>query len=65
MTDPLKPELRLLVMLGSIAVHAEEMLDVKKGHIFDMEILKALLNSPEVKTWLKEMDKMALLPVKR
>jgi hypothetical protein len=41
------------------------MLDVKKGHVFDIETLKALLDAPEVKEWLVEMNKMSLLPVKR
>lgn len=60
----LKPSAVILIKLGSIAVHAEEMLS-GKGHHFDVEVLKALLNDSDVKTWLAEMDKLALLPQKR
>jgi len=60
----LKPSAVILIKLGSIAVHAEEMLS-ETGHHFDVEVLKALLNDSDVKTWLAEMDKLALLPKKR
>ncbi len=63
--NPLKPDPRLLVTLGSIVVHTEEMLDTKKGHVFDLETLQAMLNSKEIQEWLAEMNKMALIPVKR
>ena len=63
--NPLKPDPTLLVKLGSAIVHADEMLDPVKGHHFDMKTFKALLADPEIQEWLKEMGKMALLPVKR
>jgi hypothetical protein len=64
MNDPLEPEITLLIKLGSIAVHADEMLS-PKGHEYDKIALKGLLNDPEVIEWLSKMDKMAFLPKKR
>lgn len=72
MSDPLKPPLSLLVKLGSIAVHCEELLapprlDKKRGHVggheFDKTAAEQLLNDPEVKAWIKQMG--AFMPVKR
>lgn len=62
--DPLKPTTLLLVKLGSIAVHAEELLS-PKAHTFDMHALRTLLESADVQAWLKEMADMAFVPVKR
>jgi hypothetical protein len=62
--DPLKPSLTLLVKLGSLAVHIEEMLS-PGGHAFDKNAIDQILNDPEVKEWLKDMDDMAFLPKKR
>lgn len=70
--DPLHPPLSLLVKLGSIAVHCEELLtpprlDKKRGHVgghgFDKIATEQLLNDPEVKAWIKAMG--AFLPKKR
>ena len=58
------PSLTLLVKIGSIAVHAEEMIG-PNGHAFDREVLLALLADEEVSEWLGLMDKKGLLPVKR
>lgn len=63
-SDPLKPSVALLVKLGSIAVHVEEMMS-PKGHHFDRAALRTLLDDQEVIEWRKAMDKMAMLPVKR
>jgi hypothetical protein len=52
------------VKLGSIAVHAEEYAS-PKGHPFDRDALKTLYADPEVIEWRKQMDAMAMLPVKR
>lgn len=60
----LAPKPSLLAKLGSIAVHVEEALSVK-GHRFDIEALRTLLNDEEVKTWLKEMGALAMIPKKR
>lgn len=63
-TDPLNPCLPLLVKLGSIAVHAEELLS-PDGHAFDRVALQDLLTDPDVVAWRAAMDAQALLPVKR
>lgn len=62
--DPLKPNPQLLIKLGSIAVHVEELLS-PDGHEFDKIALDGLLKDPQVKEWIEQMDKMAFLPVKR
>jgi hypothetical protein len=45
---PLKPSPSLLSKLGSIVVHAEELIDPIQSHHFDMVALKSVLNDPEV-----------------
>lgn len=60
--DPLKPRLELLMKLGSIAVHTDELLS-PGGHNYDMEALKPMLRDPEVREWIKDMG--VYLPVKR
>lgn len=62
--NPLKPKITVLIKLGSIAVHVEEMLS-SKGHEFDRHALDTVLNDPEVKEWLNAMDNLAFLPLKR
>jgi hypothetical protein len=62
MADELKPGLSLLVKLGSIAVHVEEMLGTT-GHTFDRYALKTLLDDAEVKQWIKDMG--VYMPIKR
>lgn len=62
--NPLKPPAAVLVKLGSIAVHAEELLS-PKGHHFDRVALETLFNDPEVRGWLAQMDAMAMIPKKR
>lgn len=64
MSDSLNPPLSVLTKLGSIAVHVEEMLS-PNGHHFDRLALESLMSDPEVEDWMKDMRKMALLPVKR
>jgi hypothetical protein len=61
---PLNPSVALLVKLGSIIVHAEELLS-PGGHHYDSIALRQLIEDEEVKTWLIAMDKMAFLPKKR
>lgn len=63
-SDPLKPSVSLLVKIGSIAVHADEILS-PSAHSFDRHALQTLFDDEEVKTWLGQMNKMAMLPVKR
>lgn len=62
--NALKPPPSTLVKLGSIAVHVEEMLS-PKGHDYDRIAIEQLLKDAEVVEWIKAMDKMAMLPVKR
>jgi hypothetical protein len=57
----LKPPITLLVKLGSIAVHAQELLS-PDGHQFDKIALESALRDPEVVAWLKEMDAAAMVP---
>jgi hypothetical protein len=63
-TDPLKPSASLLIKLGSVIVHQEELMS-PKGHSFDKHALETVRNDPEVVAWLAQMTKMAFLPVKR
>lgn len=62
--DPLKPSPSLLCKLGSVIVHADELLS-PDGHDFDRVALGVVLNDPEVKTWLEQMTKMGFIPLKR
>jgi hypothetical protein len=62
--DPFKPSAALLVKLGSIAVHVEEMMS-EKGHYLDRSAIRTLLDDQELIEWRKAMDKLAMLPVKR
>lgn len=59
-----KPNLDLLCKLGSIAVHAQELMS-PAGHEFDAAALRWLLADPAVVAWLTAMDREALLPKKR
>lgn len=54
----------VLVKLGSIAVHAQELFS-PHGHPADRAALEQLLLDPEVKDWVAYMSRQALLPVKR
>lgn len=60
----LHPSPKVLVKLGSIAVHADEALS-PDGHKFDLVALRQLLKDEEVVEWLKGMDGLALIPKKR
>jgi len=62
--DPLQPLASLLVKIGSIAVHAQELFG-PLGHHFDRIAMKSLLNDPEVNAWIESMTEMAMLPKKR
>ena len=63
-SDPLDPPLSVLVKLGSIAVHSDEMLS-PDGHAFDKTALEQLLQDVEVVAWLAAMQSQALVPLKR
>ena len=62
--DPLKPSPTLLIKLGSIIVHYQEMTS-SAGHQYDKYALQTLEEDSEVREWLSQMSKMAFLPVKR
>lgn len=62
--DVLKPDLAVLVKLGSIAVHVEEYMSAD-GHPFDRTALETLLADADVREWIAKMDAMAMLPKKR
>lgn len=56
--------LSLKVKLGSIAVHADELLS-PSGHRVDEDAIRGLLADPEVQMFLAQGHGAALLPVKR
>lgn len=62
--NPLHPPASLLVKLGSIAVHVDE-LKSPSGHHFDKIAVASLLNDAEVVDWIAQMSAMAMLPRKR
>ena len=64
MADMTKPSLGLLVKLGSIAVHADEILSPHREAV-DVDAIRSLLEDVEVREWLAQMSKAAFLPVKR
>lgn len=69
-SDPLKPSAGVLIKLGSIAVHCDEMNDYgfdQRTHewLYDLNALQTLLRDEEVKAWIAAMTKMAFVPVKR
>lgn len=59
-----KPTLALLVKLGSLAVHYQE-LTGPNGHGFDRRAIETLEQDEEVKAWFEAMNKSAMLPVMR
>lgn len=60
----LAPDPALLAKLGSVIVHAEELLS-PDGHDFDRIALEQLLRDPDVRTWLETMNRAALIPKRR
>jgi hypothetical protein len=62
--NPLHPKPSLIVKLGSIARHVEELVG-PAPHVVDKHAIEALLGDPEVVEWMKAADNMALLPVPR
>lgn len=62
--DPFTLTPTLATKLGSIIVHLDEYTG-PKGHPFDLETARKLLEDGEVKQWIATMQSMALLPVKR
>lgn len=67
--DPKKPNLRILARVGSIAVHMEEILSNPATAAtlsqFDAAAIWSLLQDSEVQAWLKQMNALGLVTVKR
>ena len=59
-----RPNLGLLVKLGSLLVHASEGMDAE-GHVFDHIVFANGLKDPEVANWIKQGTKLGLLPLRR
>jgi hypothetical protein len=64
MAEPRDPSLQLLIKPGSLIVHYQELTGFG-AHPYDRDAIKTLENDPEVIEWIREMGKMAFLPVKR
>lgn len=62
--DSLTPSFQVLVKLGSIVVHYQE-LNSPGGDPMDKKAIDTLESDPEVIEWLAKMTKLAFLPVKR
>lgn len=62
--SPLAPPPGVMIALGSIAVHCEELFS-PSGHDFDKQAILGLLSDPRIKLWLKDMDALGLMPKKR
>jgi hypothetical protein len=81
MADKFTPPLNVLIALGSLAVHIEELLetpstikgktlaDILEAHsqsaAFDLAAIRQNLDVPGLQEWRAEMDRMAFLPKKR
>ncbi len=62
--DVLKPTPQLLIKLGSIITHYEE-LNSAHGHELDKAAIDSLMRNEDIIEWFEGMRKMAFLPVKR
>lgn len=54
----------LAAKVGSVLVHVEEGTSAD-GHAFDWEATRSLLGQADVVEWLRALQKLALVPVKR
>lgn len=62
--DATKPSLSVIVKLGSIVVHVDELLS-PDGRNLDKEVILNLMKDTEVKEWIAAATKAGFLPVKR
>lgn len=62
--DVFDPGQEVLLKMGSALIHADEAMS-ENGVALDEVLFRYLLAEPDVEEWLKEMDKLSLLPVKR
>ena len=58
------PSQSVAIKVASAIVHAHEALS-HGGHEFDVTAFNGLIEDPDVQEWMKHMDSLALLPVKR
>lgn len=64
MADPFKLNPSLAAKIGSILVHVEEGLS-RDEHPFDWTAARTMMAMSDVREWLDELGKMALIPKKR
>lgn len=64
LTEALKPSATLLIKIGSLLVHYQE-LHGGQGHAFDKNVIDQLEADPDVVDWLETMTRGAFLPVRR
>lgn len=62
--DVLNPSPGLLAKIGSIIIHARELLS-PDGHVYDKVALDSAVNDEEVKQWIEGMDELSMLPRER
>lgn len=58
-------KITLRMKLASIAVHADEYLFSGQGHPVDVEAIRGLLQDPEVREELRDLDVAWFLPLRR
>ncbi len=64
MGDPLKPSVDVLIRLGSALIHADEAISPTGEEIDRFQFVR-LMKDPLVVEWIKGMNALAMLPVKR
>jgi len=68
-SDPLKPEMALLLKIAAIVAYtANALADDEAGLVPSIEHYRSvhtMVGDPRVKEWLREMDKLGLLPITR
>lgn len=60
----LRPEPNVLVKLGSLMVHADEITS-PDAHEADAAAIRSLLSDPDIVAWREQMDALAFLPIMR
>ena len=64
MSNPLTPPASVIVKAASLIVHAEEFFS-EGGHDFDRLAFLGLYQDTEIGLWLRDLEKLQLLPKKR
>ena len=54
----------LVAKLGSLVVHVQEYLS-RNSNPVDRSAIETIINDPEINAWVKELEKDALVAVKR